>query len=299
VRGPRALIAALAGENRADRVVPPAGFTVTLTVFAGAAMAFLAVFALARAVSSGRLAARWGEALADSATVRVAAPEGQQAAQVAVVMDVLRTTPGIKAPRALDRGEVAGLLRPWFGRDLAVEDLPLPALVAFRMGAGYDAEGLRLRLAGEAPAAVLDDHTRWRAPLVAAAARLRGLAVLSVALIAATMAAMIALAANAALAANRQVVEVLRLVGARDVYIVRAFVRRFTRRTGQGAALGTVLGMAAVAALPGGAGTGGFLTGLGFAGAGWLLPLAVIPVAVLVAFLATRIAAFRMLGGIS
>ena len=30
-----------------------------------------------------------------------------------------------------------------------------------------DLEGLRLRLAGEVPGAVLDDHTRWREPLVA------------------------------------------------------------------------------------------------------------------------------------
>ncbi len=38
---------------------------------------------------------------------------------------------------------------------------------------GYDADGLRLRLAAEAPGAVLDDHSRWRRPLVAAAGRLR------------------------------------------------------------------------------------------------------------------------------
>ncbi len=34
-------------------------------------------------------------------------------------------------------------------------------------------KGLRLRLTAEAPGAVLDDHTRWRSPLVTAADRLR------------------------------------------------------------------------------------------------------------------------------
>ena len=40
---------------------------------------------------------------------------------------------------------------------------------------------------------------------------------------------------------------------------------------------------------------GGFLTGLGFQGAGWLWPLTVPPLAALVAFIATRVAAGRVL----
>ncbi|NIR61201.1 MAG: cell division protein FtsX, partial [Gammaproteobacteria bacterium] len=90
----------------------------------------------------------------------------------------------------------------------------------------------------EVPGAVLDDHTRWRRPLVSAASRLRLLGIVSLLLIGAAMAAMITLAAQAALAANTQVIAVLRLVGARDSYITRAFVRRFTLRALGGSALG-------------------------------------------------------------
>ncbi len=50
----------LSGDAQADRVVPPTGFTARLTVFASAAMAFLAVFALALSLATGRLADRWG-----------------------------------------------------------------------------------------------------------------------------------------------------------------------------------------------------------------------------------------------
>ena len=87
----------------------------------------------------------------------------------------------------------------------------------------------------------------------------------------------------------------LRLVGARDVYIARAFVRRFTIRALLGAAVGTVLGMIAIALLPRASVEGGFLTGLGFQGSHWLLPLLIPPLAAIVAFWATRIAAFRTL----
>ena len=164
---------------------------------------------------------------------------------------------------------------------------------------GYDAQGLRLRLAAEVPGAVLDDHTRWRRPLVEAAGTLRRLGLFSMLLITGAMAAMITLAANAALAANGQVIGVLRLVGAQDSYIARAFVRRFTVRAFIGAAVGTVLGVLGVSLLPSASAEGGFLTGLGFQGLGWVAPLAIPILGAVVGFAATRYAATRVLKGLN
>ena len=285
-----------AADRQADRVVPPSGPTAWLTSFTAGAMAFLAVFALALSLASGRLADRWAGALDRTATVRLSAPQDQMDAQTAAVMEVLATTPGVATARAMTDDEQRALLAPWFGPDLPIESLPLPRLIEVTEASpGYDGEGLRLRLAAEAPAAVLDDHTRWRRPLAVAAARLRLLGLLSIALIATATAAMITLAANSALSANAQVIKVLRLVGARDSYIARAFVRRFTLRALTGAAVGTVLGMIGVALLPSTDAAGGFLTGLGFQGAWWLLPLTLPPLAGAVAFLATRASAFAKL----
>jgi cell division transport system permease protein len=259
-------------------------------------MAFLAVFALALALASGRLAERWAGALERTATVRLSAPADQIDQQTKAVLDLLATTPGIAGARAMTEDEQRKLLEPWFGPGLPVESLPLPRLIEVTEdGSGYDAEGLRQRLAAEAPGAVFDDHTRWRRPLAVAASRLRLLGWLSIGLIGLTMAAMITLAANAALAANSQVIGVLRLVGAKDTYIARAFVRRFTLRALIGAAAGAALGMLGVALLPSADTAGAFLTGLGFQGAGWLLPLLLPPAAGLVAFAATRAASFRKL----
>jgi cell division transport system permease protein len=283
-------------DRHRDRVVPPSGPTAWLTTLTSAAMAFLAVFALALALASGRLADRWSEGLANSATIRISAPADQMDRQTQIVLDLLATTPGIGSARALTDAEQLALLEPWFGPDLPLDALPIPRLIALTEdGAGYDGDGLRLRLAAEAPGAILDDHTRWRRPLAVAAERLRFFGLVSVALILATMGGMITLAANAALATNAQVIRVLRLVGARDTYIARAFVRRFTLRALSGAAAGTVAGMAAVAALPSADAAGGFLTGLGFQGVGWLWPLVLPPLAAVVAFAATRFAAFRKL----
>ena len=286
----------MASRTANDRVVPPSGASGRLTAFAAGAMTFLAVFALALSLASGRLADRWAAALDLTATIRISAPEDQLALQTKAVLDVLATTPGIASARAETPEEQRKLLEPWFGPDLPLTDLPLPQLIEVVEGPdGYDSEGLKQRLSAEAPGAVLDDHTRWRRPMAEAAQRLRLLGYLSIALIGAAMAAMITLAANAALSANAQVIRVLRLVGARDAYIARAFVRRFTLRAAAGSAAGAVAGLIGVALLPAQDEAGGFLTGLGFTGFGWLWPFILPPLAAVVAFIATRTAAFSTL----
>lgn len=290
------LVRAITGHGPADRIVPPRGATAWPTVLAAGAMAFLAVFALSLAIATDRLADRWADSLAHSATVRVTVPPEQSDMAVASVLRILAQTPGIAEARVLDQQEISRLLAPWLGAELPLDDLPLPRLIEIREEeAGFDAESLRLRLTAEVPGAELDDHARWRRPLALAAGRIRALGMVSLGLILAAMAAMVTLAARAALAANRQVIEVLRLVGARDVYIARAFVRRFTHRAATGALAGTFVGMAAIALLPGPAAEAGFLSGLGLRGLEWLLPLVIPVVAAIVAFAATRAAALGAL----
>lgn len=282
--------------GKGDRIVPPTGFTAQLTLFSAGAMAFLAVFALALALATGRLADHWSSELAGSVTVRVSAPADQQDGKVQAALQLLRTTPGAGEPRQLPQDELARLLEPWFGPDMPVDALPVPALIDLPItDDDFDADGLRLRLEAEVPGAILDDHTEWRRPLVSAAKRLRLLGIVSLVLIAAASAAMITLAAKAALAANGQVIRVLRLIGARDLTIATAFVRRFTRRAAVGSAIGTVCGVAAVSLLPDASAAGGFLTGLGFQGWDWLMPLSIPLVAGAVGFFATRWAALNML----
>jgi cell division transport system permease protein len=286
----------ITGDPQANKIVPPTGYTARLTVFTAAAMAFLAVFAMALSLATGRLADRWSAELARTSTLRISAPVDQADAQLRAAINVLETTPGVAAARALTLDEQRDLLEPWFGPDLPLETLAIPQLVEIiEEGDGYDSTGLRARLQAEVPGAVLDDHTRWREPLVEAAGRLRSLGWISILLIGSSTAAMITLAAQAALAANAQVIRVMRLVGAQDSYIASAFVRRFTVRALIGALAGTVFGLLAVMILPSADVAGGFLTGLGFQGWHWFWPLIIPPLAAIVAFIATRAAALRTL----
>jgi len=287
-------------DLRTNDIVPPSGFTARLTLFTAGAMAFLAVFAIALSLASTQLANRWSEAMARTATVRLSAPEAQVEAQTRAVLDVLTSTPGVASARVLSAQEQQDLLAPWFGTALPVQALPIPKLIeVIETPAGFDPANLRLRLSAEAPGAVLDDHTRWRRPFIAAAEHLRRIGLMSLVLIGGALAAMITLAANSALAANTQVIRVLRLVGARDIVIARAFVRRFALRALVGALVGALLGVIALLLLPRGNGAETLFVNLGFSGRSWFLLPLIPAVSALVAYLATRFAALRILRRLS
>ncbi|MDA8585124.1 cell division protein FtsX [Rhodobacteraceae bacterium] len=285
----------LSRDATLNRVVPPSGFTAILTIVSSGVMAFLAIFTIAMALAAGDLASNWEAELAGTATVRITASPDTIDAQTDGVLAALAQTPGIISARRLELTEQLELLAPWFGTGLPLDQLSLPVLIDItETEEGPDRTGLEQRLAAEAPGAVYESHGRWRAPLVEAAGRLRGLGMTFLILIALVTGVTITLAASSALSANAQVVDVLRLVGAKDNWITSAFVLRFTLRAIIGAFAGMILGVITVALMPGGVETG-ILSGFGFQGAEWLWPLFVPFVAGLIAAAATYLTAARTL----
>ncbi len=283
------------GRAAAGRPIAPRGDGRTVGVLA-ATLTFFATLALALGLAATRLATDWSGARADVATLHVLAPEDAVEAQARAALEVLRTTPGVKAVRLIEVDEQRDLLAPWFGRDLALDSLPLPLLIeVVAEQEAIDRPALDDRLAAEAAGAIYDDHAAWRAPLVASAERLALFAFASVGAMALALAAVLALAASAAVTANGAAVQTLRLVGARDGFIAASLTRRAIRGAALGAVAGTALGFLLVATLPPGDEAGFFLVGIGFAGWGWLAPLAVPPAAVAVALAATRLAARRQI----
>ena len=296
----RFLLGLFSQKSQRDRVVPPTGVTANLTLFTSAVMGFLMVFALALSLAAARLADHWSDALARSATLKISAPSEQLDRQVNKALAILKTTPGVKQASVLDLDEQRRLLEPWFGPDVPIDLLALPTLIDIREdNKGFDSENLRLRLLADVPGAVLDDHTRWRRPLVIAAGRLSKLGWFSILLMIGASAAMITLSARAAMSANAQVILVLRLIGATDAYIASAFVRRFSLRALSGGALGCIAAAGAIYFLSEDEDKLSILTGIEFYGLEWLWLLFVPLLIGVVAFLATRRAAKKVLGTLS
>ena len=286
----------LVPDRYGKQIVPTNGFTTLLTFFTSASMAFLIVFSVAISFAADRLAYSWSDSLANSATLRVSAPKADLESQTEAALNVLSNTKGIASFRLLKEEEQQALLEPWFGPKVPIKNLPMPRLISIEEDEnGYDRAGLRLRLAAEVPSAVLDDHTRWRQPLIKAAYRIWFLGWLSIGLIFFIVIAMMILVTRAALSSNRKVIEVLRLVGATDQYIAAAFVRKFAFRAFFGSALGAMLASVTLFLLPSEVDQTAVLLGLRLEGMEWFW-LIVVPLSFFVmTFLTARISSLSIL----
>ncbi|MEM7178715.1 MAG: FtsX-like permease family protein [Pseudomonadota bacterium] len=232
-------------------IVPTEGWTAWITIAAAAAMGFLAVLCLAAGLAAGRLAATWHSDLAGLATLVLIADPAEMDNLTEKAVAVLSTTPGIQASRVLSAEEHAALLEPWLGENSSIEGLPAPRLIEIDLaGSGPDVPQLQARLDQSAPGAKYDDHQRWREPLFDATRALEFLAWTASVLVILTAGAMISLAAQVSLAGNAEVVRVVRLIGAADGYIARAFVARIALRGFAGGAVGAAIGTMALAAIP-------------------------------------------------
>lgn len=211
-----------------------------------AIMSFLACLTLALALGAARVANAWERGLTGEATVQIVDVEAiAMEAQIAGALEVLKTTPGIASARPMTREESEALLRPWLGdADLSV--VPVPVLIAVTLDPNVapDLPALQARLAQAAPGAIFDDHSRWNAGLTAASSTIGWAAYGVLMLIALAAAASTIFAARAALLAHHDVVDVLRLAGARPGFIAREVQWRFLRLGGE-AGLAGVAGAAA------------------------------------------------------
>ena len=242
-----------AREPRRGRILPRDSGTNSLDLVI-AVMAFLAALALGGVLIAQRMAESWEGGLAGRLTVQIL-PEGASAAEpeVEAALAVLRTTPGIvRAVRVTDEQNLA-LIQPWLGSDAAIGDLPFPRLIDVQLvpGAQIDVPALANRLKAAAPHSLLDDHGRWIGRLqdVTQTVVLGALAILF--LIAVATAATVAFATRAGLAAHRDIVELLHLMGAQDRFIAHAFEWHYFTGALVAAALGAVVATAAFLAAGG------------------------------------------------
>jgi cell division transport system permease protein len=227
-------------RGRAAPIVPLGSVAGRALVAVIAIMTFLAALTIG-AVDLVRGAAQsWESEVAREITVQIRPLEGRDIEDaVRRATEIARATPGIAGVRAYTRAEAAQLLEPWLGTGLDLAELPVPRLIELDVGGGSaDLAGLRARLERDVPGASVDDHRRWVERLrgMAGSVVATGIGILAL-VIAATIFSVV-FATRGTMAGNREVVEVLNLVGATDQFIAREFQRRFLRLGLVGGAIG-------------------------------------------------------------
>lgn len=254
--------------QRPSRIMPREKGAAPLDVVIGV-MAFLAALALGGVLIAERAAETWSSGLTGRLSVQIL-PEGDSAPdeEVTAALDLLRATPGIVNADALSDEENLALIEPWLGENTLIEALPFPRLIDVQLapGASLNVADLEARLATVAPNSVLDDHTRWVARLRGTANTVLFGALTILTLIAIATAASVAFATRAGLAAHRDMVELLHLMGAQDRFIARAFEWHYF----SGALIAALLGALAAGA---GFGVAGGLDQAGLSNVSFLPPL--------------------------
>ena len=263
-----------------------------------AIMLFLTLLAAALGLATARATAALDQRLAGRLTVQIA-PGGIDPARVAAL---LATTAGVTSVRRVPETELAQLLAPWLGSDADDPDLPVPALIDVDLADADPATALAAVRAVRtvAPAARIDRHADWMAPIASLLSALTWLAAGLVLLMVAATASVVVLAARAGLDAHRATIEVMHMLGSTDVQVARLFQRRIARDAAIGGAVGGVAALAVVAFLGTRVASLGseLLGGASLGVSGWVM-LALLPVAfVVLAAVSARLAVIRALRGI-
>jgi cell division transport system permease protein len=201
--------------------------TVRLLPWLVAPMVYLAALALAGMLALHGAMQAWENGLSGTMTVELPPAPDPPASDTALpkALALLRAAPGVVSATPLGRATEKRLLAPWLGTAVSLSDLALPRLIDLRVasGAPLDLGDLRARLAAAVPGATLDDHQLWLDRLygLGLSVEATGLAILVMVSGAAILT--VIFTTRAGLAVHHDVIELLHLMGARDLYIARQF----------------------------------------------------------------------------
>jgi cell division transport system permease protein len=222
-------------------IVPRGSIAGRALVAVVAIMTFLASITTGAVLLISASASEWQSEVASEITIQVKPVGGRDLERdTLAVAEAIRAQPGIVEVRPYTKAESAGLLEPWLGSGLSLDELPVPRVIIARVvpGTPLDIASLRSRVTQTVPNASVDDHRAWieRMRSMTGATVFAGLGILALVIVATIIS--VSFATRGAMAANRPIVEVLHFVGAGDRYIANRFFRHFLRLGLQGGIIG-------------------------------------------------------------
>jgi cell division transport system permease protein len=212
------------------QIVPSASIAGNALTVVIAIMTFLACLTAGGVYMVNQSANAWVNNIASEITIEldpVNAPDIDK--KMTLVSLFLAKQKGITRVKPLTAEDSAKLLEPWLGSTAALSALPIPRLIAVEIDRSNppDIELIKNALNQNFEGVTLDDHRRWQAEIrtLTRSTALGGIAVLG--LVAAATIAVIVSATRSAMASNREIIEVLHFVGAKERFISGEFERHF------------------------------------------------------------------------
>ena len=221
-------------------IVPSATVAGRALVAVIAIMTFLASLTTGAVMLVRVTANDWQSDLTREVTIQVRPAAGRDIdADVDTAAAIARAIPGIAGVRPYSRQDSSQLLQPWLG-GLALDELPIPRIIAVEIAhdSSPDLAELRNVLVEQVPPASLDDHREFvdHMRVVTGTVVAGGTAVLALVIVATVLT--VTFATRGMMATNRQVIEVLHFIGAKDGFIAGHFQRHFLLLGVKGGAIG-------------------------------------------------------------
>ena len=207
-------------------------------------LVLLLLLVLACATSIGGTLLRWhGSADNNKMTIEIPTIEaGTTTASPAVqqVMGILQSIPGIQRAEIVDGDRLLSLLKPWVGQIDLLRDLQLPALIDIDLDPSIplDMTILTQQLREISAGIRVEPHARWHQMFVSLGQAIKSLSYVIIGFIICSIFVVISLITKSSLSTNRETIDVLRLMGAKNTYVAKQFQIQAFKTCFQGGIIG-------------------------------------------------------------
>ena len=216
-----------------------------------ALMTFLAVLALMAGFALAQMTAHWTSGLQNQITIEI--PAEDENGGIRSLNDIntlsreveskIQDYSFIDSMEIYSEEKIQTLIAPWLGEDFALDDVPLPGLIALTLSGDADVKALEANVKGIDPTIRVDTHADWLDSVLSLIGSLQFFAALIITVIAVTGITAIAGAIRSRMAEHKPDVELLHLMGARDIYIAKQFQRHAMILGFKGGAAGVLTGV--------------------------------------------------------
>lgn len=201
--------------------------------FMVALMVFIATLADAGVMSVNTLIDRWNKDLSGSITVKISTvsetdKQEELDTRIKKTLAFLEKYPEVKSVKLIDDEQMKKLLAPWFGdQDFLLNDLPLPKLVDVKLkNLNVNVDEMQQALNMEVKDVEIDKHRMFIEKVEKFANGVKTIAFSTLILVLTATAAIVIYASITSFYVHKNTIEVMHMLGARDIYISWLFTRR-------------------------------------------------------------------------
>ncbi len=214
-------------------------------VFTLSIVAYLATIALLFSVTMNRMSTSWNSALENSATIQILVENPTlREVQVEITFKNLKENYPNSEITVLDKKKSLDMLKPWLGNFNLPDDLPIPALISINFAEedNKDLTYISAALKNEGVIVEIDDHTRWSDQVKKSAIALKVGSTALLILIFSIAIFISNYATKSALLAQKNIINILLQVGAKNIFISKLFIKQAGIRGLIGGLYGVSLG---------------------------------------------------------